>query len=170
MQADEMRMGLHGQVRRVWAPRGIKVRQRRQIVYDWTYLAIGVDGLRGELHWKWLPNMKKEPMAALVGFWRAEGVDAIIWDGASSHRARIVKEVGMPLIGLPPSSPELNPAERVIEVIRGEIEGRVYENLEAKRMAAEAVLKKLAADPEGVRRLAGWSWIKEADAQLAAAK
>ena len=58
VQADEMRMGLHGQVRRVWAPRGIKVRQRRQIVYEWTYLAIGVDGIRGKLHWVWLPNMK----------------------------------------------------------------------------------------------------------------
>lgn len=165
-----MRMGLHGQVRRVWAPRGVKVRQRRQIVYHWTYLAIGVDGIRGELHWAWLPNMKKEPMAAMVGFWRAEGVDAIVWDGASSHRACKVREVGVPLIGLPPSSPELNPAERVIEEIRGEIEGRVYENLEAKRMAAEAVLKDLAADPEAVRRLAGWTWIREADDRLTTAK
>ncbi len=170
VQADEMRMGLHGQVRRVWAPRGVKVRQRRQIVYRWTYLAIGVDGIRGELRWMWLPNMKKESMAALVGFWHSEGVEAIVWDGASSHRACVVREVGMPLIGLPPSSPELNPAERVIEAIRGEIEGRVYESLEAKRAAAEAALKKLAADPDAVRRLAGWGWIREADAQLAAAK
>lgn len=81
MHADEMRMGLHSQVRRVWAPRGVKVRQRRQIAYHWTYLAIGVDGIRGELRWAWLPNMKKEPMAAPVGFWGSEGVDAVIWAG-----------------------------------------------------------------------------------------
>ena len=30
--ADEMRLGLHGRVRRVWAPRGVKVRQRVQLV------------------------------------------------------------------------------------------------------------------------------------------
>lgn len=167
MQADEMRIGLHGQVRRVWAPRGVKVRQRRQIVYRWTYLAIGVDGVRGELHWAWLPNMKKEPMAELVQSWQHKGIAGIVWDGASSHRACIVREVGVSLVRLPPSAPELNPAERVIEEMRGRIEGRVYENLEAKRAAAEVELKKLAADPERIRRLAGWTWIREADEQLA---
>jgi hypothetical protein len=165
-----MRIGLHGVVRRVWAPRGVKVRQRRQIVYRWTYLAIGVDGVRGELHWAWLPNMKKEPMAELARSWRREGVAGIVWDGASSHRARVVREVGPALIGLPPSAPELNPAERVIEEMRARIEGRVYVDLEAKRAAAEVVLEELAADPERIRRLAGWTWIREADAQLAAAK
>ncbi len=64
--ADEMRLGLHGMVRRVWAPRGVKVRQRRQIVYRWQYLALAVDGVRGQLHWAWLDNVKKETMVGLV--------------------------------------------------------------------------------------------------------
>ena len=80
----------------------------------------------------------------------------------------MVREVGVPLIGLPPGSPEPNPAEGIIGVIRGEIEGRVYEHLEAKRAAAEGVLKRLGADPEAIRRLAGWTWIREADAQVIA--
>ena len=36
--ADEMRVGLRGMVRRVWGRRGVKVRQRVQLVYEWRYL------------------------------------------------------------------------------------------------------------------------------------
>lgn len=165
--ADEMRLGLHGQVRRVWAPRGVKVRQKRQIVYRWTHLAIAVDPIGGKVRWKWLANMRKETIAQVVAEWQAEGMAALVWDGASSHRALVVREIGLSLIGLPASAPELNPAERVIEVIRGRVEGRVYDSLEAKCAEAEAVLRELAADPERVRRLAGWSWIRQADEALA---
>ena len=166
IHADEMRIGLHGQGRRVWAPRGIKVRQPRQIVYRWSYLAGAVDGVRGDLRWAWLPTMRKEAVAPLVAAWQTEGIAAVVWDGSGSHRARLVRQVGLPLVRLPPYAPELNPAERVIEVIRGQIEGRVYPDLDTKRAAAEAALSELAADPARVRRLAGWSWIRAADAAL----
>jgi hypothetical protein len=38
--SDEMRLGLHGQVRRRWAPRGIKLRQRVEVRYEWRYLTL----------------------------------------------------------------------------------------------------------------------------------
>jgi hypothetical protein len=166
--ADEMRLGLHGQVRRVWAPRGVKVRQKRQIVYEWAYLVLAVDGIRGEIHWEWTGNVKKETIAPVVASWRGKGIGAIVWDGAGYHKAHLVRDVGVPLIGLPSQSPELNPTERVIEEIRGRVEGRVYDGLQAKRQEAEAVLQELAEDPERVRRLAGWHWIREAHSQLTA--
>ena len=65
-----------------------------------------------------------------------------------------------------PCSGVSDPAERAIEEVRGRIEGRVDADLAAKRAAAEAVLAELAADPAGVRRLAGWARIRAADAQL----
>lgn len=164
--ADEMRLGLHGMVRRVWAPRGVKVRQRRQIVYQWQYLALGVDSVRGKLYWAWLENVKKETLAQLVAEWKEEGIAALVWDGSGSHRARLVKQAGVRLIGLPAYAPELNPAERIIEEIRGKVEGWVYEDLATKRAKAEQFLQELAADPERVRRLAGWEWIQQAARQL----
>lgn len=142
------------------------MRQRRQIVYSWAHLAISVDAIRGKVRWRWLANMRKETMAQTVAEWKDKGIAALVWDGASSHRALVVREIGVPLIGLPPSAPELNPAERVIEVVRGRVEGRVYDGLDAKRAEAEKVLRELAADPERVRRLTGWSWIREADEAL----
>ena len=99
-------------------------------------------------------------MAPLVAAWRAAGGGALVWDGAGSHRARLVRAVGLPLVPRPPYAPELNPAERVIEEVRGRIEGRVDGDLEAKRAAAEAVLAELAADAGRVRRLAGWAWTR----------
>jgi hypothetical protein len=164
--ADEMRLGLHGQVRRVWAPRGVKVRQRKQIAYAWTYLALAVDGQRGTLQWTWLPTVRKDALAPVVAAWRAAGLAAVVWDSSGSHRAHVVRDVGLPLIALPPYAPECNPAERVFEEIRRASEGRVYADLAAKRSVAETVLTALAADPDRVRRLTGWDWITAAEAGL----
>jgi hypothetical protein len=36
--ADEMRLGLLGQVRRVWGRRGEKLRRRVELRYEWVYL------------------------------------------------------------------------------------------------------------------------------------
>ena len=45
--ADELRLGLRGTSRRVWGRRGVKVRQRLQLQYDWWYLFAAVDGQAG---------------------------------------------------------------------------------------------------------------------------
>lgn len=159
--ADEMRLGLHGQVRRVWGMRGTKVRQAVEITYAWRYLALAVDGLRGRFWWRWVRNLKKESVHELVKTWRSEGLEAVVWDRAPSHRSRLVRAAGMPLVEQPPYAPELNPAERVFEELRRVVEGRVYESLDAKMEAVEQALTALAASPERVQRLAGWQWIRE---------
>ena len=55
---DEMRVGLIGQIRRVWAPRGVKVVQVLEYKRAWAYLNLAVNGLTGQLHWDWTENMK----------------------------------------------------------------------------------------------------------------
>jgi hypothetical protein len=45
--ADEMRLGLLGQVRRVWGRRGEKLRRRVELRYEWVYLVLGVDPMKG---------------------------------------------------------------------------------------------------------------------------
>ena len=47
--ADELRLGLRGQVRRVLAPRGVKPAQRVQVEYRWAWLLLAVDPLAGAL-------------------------------------------------------------------------------------------------------------------------
>lgn len=157
-----MRLGLRGQLRRVWAPRGVKVCQRVEIQYRWKYLALAVDSLRGELWWEWMENMKKESVAAVVRRWCAEGIAGLIWDRAPSHRAGLVKQAGVKLVPLEAYSPELNPPERIFEEIRARVEGRIYGELDSKVEAVERFLRQLASDRQRVQRLAGWSWIVHA--------
>ena len=61
----------------------------------------------------------------------------------------------------PSYSPELNPAERVFEEVRRHVEGRIYESLHDKREEAESDLRELATDPERVKSLCGWGWLRE---------
>ena len=160
--ADEMRVGLRGMVRRVWGARGLKVVQRVQLVYEWKYLFLVVDFARGRLEWAWIDSMKSETvLGAVMGMRRHTQVRALVWDGAQSHRSKLVRSVaGVKTIVQPAYSPELNPAERVFEETRRWVEGRVYGSLEEKTAAVDEYLSDLESDPERVKSLVSWEWIR----------
>ncbi len=172
--ADEMRVGLRGAIRRVWGRRGIPVRQVVQFTYEWRHLFVVVNGRAGRVHWAWLPNLKAEAIAAAVGgLGRGQTeLAAVAWDRAPGHRDErmrpFARQHGLAVIEQPPYAPELNPAERLIEEIRREVEGRIYATLADKIAAVDAFLLDLDADPDRVRRLAGWDWIEQAFACLPA--
>jgi hypothetical protein len=161
--ADELRLGLRGTTRRVWGRRGVKVRQRLQLQYDWWYLFVAVDGRAGTVSWTWVDSMKAADLVPLMEALQANApLDALVWDGAASHRDDAVRAVGVPLIQLPRYSPELNPAERLFEEVRRQVEGQVYTTLADKVAAVNAFLDEFDADPARVRRLCGWNWINDA--------
>lgn len=106
--------------------------------------------------------MKQDAIAAVVEEWRDAGVAALVWDGAASHRARRVRDVGVALVTQPPAAPELNPAERVFLELRRAVEGRTDATLADKMAAVETELETLAAAPDRLRRLTGWAGIRDA--------
>jgi DDE superfamily endonuclease len=164
---DEMRLGLRGTTRRVWGRRGVKVRQRLQLTYEWRYLVAAVDGQAGRVWWNWVPSMKAEALwPTIAGIQEMDVLDALVWDNAPSHRDDEITDLDLAFVGLPPYSPELNPAERLFEEIRRRFEGRVYATLDAKVADVQAFLEELDADPPRVRRLCGWDWINTALASL----
>ena len=154
-----MRFGLHGQVRRVWAQRGVKIVQPRQFDFDYRYLILGVNPRTGTIQWEWMNTMKAPDFVASLQDWQA---DAIIWDGARSHRAKTVNQLDFNFIYQPAYSPELNPVERLFQELRREIEGLVYDTLEHKQEAIEKILHHWQQHPEIVRQIAGWDWICDA--------
>src|SRR5207248_8396512 len=84
--ADELRLGLRGTTRRVWGRRGVKVRQRLQLQYDWWYLFAAVDGRAGTVWWTWVDSMRAADPVPLLEALRANTpLDALVWDGAPSH-------------------------------------------------------------------------------------
>ncbi len=164
---DEMRVGLRGTTRRVWGRRGVKVRQRLQLTYEWRYLFAAVDGQAGRVWWNWIPSMKAEALwPTIAGIQEMDILDGLVWDNAPSHRDDEIADLNLALLGLPAYSPELNPAERLFEEIRRHVEGRVYATLDDKVADVQVFLDQLDADPARVRRLCGWNWINAAIASL----
>ncbi len=111
--------------------------------------------------------MKAEMVgAALNGLKQQTDIEAVVWDGARSHRSELMHEVGLPLIRLPAYSPELNPAERVFEEVRRWVEGKVYSSIKDKVGAVDTFLTNLESKPHRVQLLAGWDWIEDAIQRL----
>ena len=108
-------------------------------------------------------------MAAVGALPKQTDLAAIVWDQAPGHRLVATYEVGLHLIEQPAYPPELNPVERVNEELRRAVEGRIYPSLEEKVAGVDAELEELDANPEWVRRLAGWAWITDALSNLPSA-
>ena len=167
--ADEMRLGLRGMVRRVWGRRGVKVQRRLQLSYQWRYLFVVVDGRAGRIYWCWHTSMAATELLGIVrAVQQQTDVAALVWDGAPSHRDTRVQALDLPLIALPPYSPELNPAERFFQELRRAVEGEPYATLDDKVAAVQRVLQQWDADPARVRSLCGWQWIEDAAQTLPA--
>ena len=164
--ADELRLGLRGQVRRVLAPRGVKVVQRLQLTYQWAYLLLAVDPRAGTLRWRWLERCRAGPIKEALAAWNP---DAVLWDGHGAHTARLLADLPVARIRLPAYSPELNPAERVFEEIRRHAEGQAYPTVADKQAVVDTYLVDLARDPARVRQLCGWDWLTAALDALPAA-
>lgn len=154
-------------VRRVWGRRGVKVVQRVQTVYRWTYLFLAVDVRRGRLVWRWIDSMRSDDIAgAIKELKHHSDMKALVWDGARGHRGEKVRNVGLVTIIQPAYSPELNPVERVFEEVRRWVEGKVYGSIEEKMDAVEGYLTELASDAGRVRSLTAWNWIEHATSSL----
>ena len=160
---------MRGTTRQVRGRRGVKVRQRLQLRYEWAYLFAAVDVRSGTIWWDWLDTIKAADLLPVVAEVRARDLlDALVWDGAPSHADADIRAVGLPLVALPPYGPEPNPAERLFEEVRRRVGGEVYATLADKVDAVQAFLEELDADPARVRRLCGWDWLIAAHAALPA--
>ena len=135
--------------------------QRVKLEYQWRYLLPAVAPVTGTIRWAWIERMRQEQLVPVLEQWKEE-LSCVVWDGAPSHRGQQVAELELTRVALPSYSPELNPAERVFEEIRARTEGVVYDSLDAKHQEAEAYLQELKAEPERVKRLCGWSWLRDA--------
>lgn len=156
--SEEMRLGLRGQVRRVLAPRGVKGVQRVQLTYKWVYLLLAVDPWAGKIRWAWVERMNAEHLLPMLQSW---ALPCVVWDGAPAHRAKTMQELDTVCVRQLAYSPEVNQAERIFEEVWRWSEGEVYANLEAKKEAAEIYLYFLDRNPDLVRQLCNWDWIRD---------
>ena len=98
--------------------------------------------------------MKQTALLPILTQWDCP---VLVWDGAGSHRGKLLETLKTKRVFLPSYSPELNPAERIFEEIRRVVEGLVYSSLAEKKGVVERWLLEFASDVERVKRLCGWA-------------
>jgi transposase len=113
-----------------------------------------------------LPRVDGACFAAFLrAFRRAvpEGAVALVLDGSGSHTSRqIAWPDGLDPLPLPAYSPELNPAERLFEVLRGALANQVFDSLADLEQALTRALQAYWANPAQLSRLTAYPWWRNA--------
>jgi transposase len=133
---DEHRLGLLPVVRRVWAPRGRRPTARVERRYRWLYVYGFVRPAAGQTRWLLSPTVTAAAFAvALREFARDEGIGPdrralLVVDQAGWHVAKdLPLPDGLHLAFLPAYSPELQPAERLWELVDEPVANRAFPGL-----------------------------------------
>jgi transposase len=163
---DEMRFGLQPVTRRVWARRGVEVVAPVEPRYQWgyTYGALAVLGGGTEfLHANGVSKEASRCFLEQIGGSAPEAMHIVIQDGAGFHLGEGSAELpgNVRVINLPPYSPELNPVERLWDVIKDRICNQTWEDLDALMEAINEVLAEYWTTPAKVKSLIGNGWLLE---------
>lgn len=161
---DEARYGLHDRPRRCWGLRGLRLAKRMQMDYEWGYIFGALDVIGGESEFLIMPSVSLEFTRMFLGQVAARDPGAhhvVIWDNAGFHH-----RPGDPLlppnvhvVPLPPYSPELNPAEKLWDMIRDSIANVVHGTIGAMDDAVAAAAKAFYDAPDKIRSLVGNGWL-----------
>ena len=122
--------------RSCWAPAPYRPVVNLALIREFRYEYATVSPGDGRLDFMTTEKMNTENMSRFLGqVSKAHNGEFIVMivDGASSNRSKeLVIPENMVLIGLPPYSPELNPAEQIWNILRRKyFANRVFESLEA---------------------------------------
>jgi hypothetical protein len=114
---DESRFGLHLYLGRCWARKGLRVSAPVNQSYQNFYVYSGVAPLTGDAFCLFLPWVHTKMMNLYLAEMSAAFPDKkimLIWDQAGWHKSKSLKvPENIILKSLPPSSPELNPVEKL---------------------------------------------------------
>jgi transposase len=161
---DEARYGLHTVRRRCWGLRGVRVVKPVHQKYEWGYVYGALDVVSGEAEFCFLPSVSLELTCRFLEQIVAADPEAehvIIWDQAGFHHTdgdlRLPERIH--LLPLPPYSPELNPTEKLWDIIKDQIANRVFETLEEIESVLSKGLRPYWSSTAPVRRLVGDGWL-----------
>lgn len=161
---DEMRFGLQPVTRRVWTRRGRDIVIPVEPRYQWgyTYGALEVCGDGAEFfHTDGVSLEASRCFLEQIGQSAPEAIHIVIQDGAGFHLKE--KDQNLPanvrVITLPPYSPELNPIEKLWDVVKDRLCNKAWENLDAVTTAINEVLNEYWSNPAKVRSLVGQGYL-----------
>jgi len=160
-----MRVGTRTELGRKWSPIGLRPHGKQKIGYEYMYLYVSLKPFTGELFAMFLPRLDKECFGVFAAerSRRLTGRLLMVADGATAHRLTDEK---IELVKLPAYAPETNPVERFFEQLRSELEFCVFESLDEAEVYLTKVLRKYYEQPELVKSLTLYPYIKYAHTNL----
>lgn len=163
---DEGRFGRINDVRRAWAPIGMRPKAPMQIIRKYLYAYVAVCPSLGELTALILPWANSQMMSLFLkhvsGSYQNYFIIMLI-DGAGWH---ISKSLEVPenirLIKQPSHSPELNPTEHIWEEIREKhFYNKAMHSLDEVETHLCKGLVNLMGDPDRVRSMTNFPYLRQ---------
>ena len=164
---DEHRYGLLPVIRRVWGLRGVRVHAPYATRYQWGYLheALEVDGAN-RLELLFTPCIDQDVHALFLqqlGATEPAALHVVIQDQAGFHLPendpRLPQNVR--LLPLPPYSPEINPVDKLGDIVKDRICNRLYPSLRRLEDHLLAALRPWRTDSARVAELIGTGWLRD---------
>lgn len=161
---DEHRYGLISTIRRCWTLRGHRVKVPFQMKYQWGYVYGAVEINTAKACFIYVPTVSLQCSKLFLEQIVAtdpEGIGIVIWDCAGFHHQPAASDVPseVRLLPLPPYCPELNPLEKLWDIVKRHTGNKVYETLDAIEAEITDVLRPFWEKVERVFGLLGDNWL-----------
>ena len=162
---DETRLGLHTTVRHCWSLRGHQPVVPAQLSYQWMWvygaLEIGGDS---ESVFFYAPEVSQVCTAMHLNEiikTDPEAIHVVIYDGAGFHFKQGAPALpdSIRILQLPPYCPELNPVEKLWDMLKDSLCNQVFESLEELDQAATQFVQPFWAHPERCQSLVGRGYL-----------
>lgn len=164
---DEARFGRMCIPVSCWAPLPYRPVVCRSIERQFKYIYASVCPEEGKLFYMVKDKMNTINMSrhlSQISNRMASNFVIMVVDGASSHTSKsLTIPSNIALLRLPPYSPELNPAEQIWRMLRGDYFGnRTFKTLDEAMDRARVGMKNMARDRDATIQLTLWPWISTA--------
>jgi len=164
--ADESRYGLLPVHRRCWTQKGLRPQKRWQTRYDWSYCYGALDVVEGKTIFLQTPTVNLQWTEAFLDQIKKqypEHEHIVVWDGAGFHPKESFHErvpEGIYIVLLPPYSPELNPIERLWDLIQDQTSNKLWPSIKRLDQVVAEHLREWWENPNRVIQLVGKGWIR----------
>lgn len=158
--ADEARFGLQPCLKRAWSMRGVKAHKNSKIRYDWRYIwgALEVDGSDSAYLYTDCANTDfSVSFLEIISQKDPNCEHVVIWDGAGFHPNGNHESIpaNVTVLKQPPYSPELNPVEKLWDMLRDGLCNRSWKDIEHLLEQATRWLTDFWKDRERIESLIG---------------
>lgn len=165
MAQDEGRFGRITDIRKCWAPKGIRPKVGQQIARAFVYVYAAVCMALGKMTSLILPYANTDMMNLFLEEVSNDFKDyfvIMLVDGAGWHRSNDLKiPENIRLVQQPSHSPELNPVEHLWEELRENyLPNKVFGSLDAVEQALCKGLTDLHRDPKKLSSMTNFPYLQ----------